>query len=188
MRYHQLIERVVNLLTTDRKRKYADQVWSMLQTTYAKMGGYQGAASAEELVSQPGIWKLVRRGDRITALALYRDRHGRKSIASATDRTPQGLQDLIMIKSEDLRQQRAWGEVSGRIEQIMLELGGQPVSNKYAETLTQKKIISLNPDGVHYTRLIGGQPREKVIMGFPRIDPDVARELEAVHGVKMQLF
>jgi hypothetical protein len=188
MRYHQLVERFVNLLDTGSKRKYADQVWSMLQTTYAKMGGYKGAASAEELVTQPGIWKLVRRGDRITALVLYRDQQGRKSVASATDRTPQGLQDLMMIKSEDLRQQRAWGEVSGRMEQIMLDLGGQPLSNKLAATLTQKKIISLNPDGVHYTRLISGEPHEKIIIGFPKIDSDIARELAAVHGVKITAF
>lgn len=177
MRYQQLLEHYVNLHDTADKRKYLDEIWEILQRSYAKIGGYQGAASAEEMLTHPGIWKLVRRGNEITAIGIYRDQMGRKSIAAGTNGTKQGLRDLLALKKEDMNMRRAWAEVSDRMEKMMLDLGARKIPNKYAEALVKKPILSLNDDGYHYTRLIGGKPHEKLIVGFTSVDDDIAREL-----------
>jgi hypothetical protein len=181
-----LVERVINLWTPEQKAKYADVVWDMLDRSYQKMGGFKSAANVEELIDTPGLWKLVQRGDTITALGIYKPSEktkNMKSIASATETeidpekniyvaTTQGKKDLMMLKSEDIRLNRSWVEVSGPIEKLMLKMGSKPMPNKYAEFLTGKKVLELNPDGVHYTRLIQGEPHEKMIVGFVNLSPE----------------
>jgi hypothetical protein len=180
MRYHQLlVEKILNLHTSEEKMKYADKIWDMLQRSYKKMGGFKSANSPEELANDPGYWKLVRRGSHITALGVYKkvpNTNNFKMIASATETEPdtegaykateQGKKDYHMLKNDDIKTKRAWTEVSGPAEKLMLKAGAKPIDNKYAEFLTGKKILDLNNDGYHYTRLIQGEPHEKIIVGF----------------------
>jgi hypothetical protein len=179
-----LLEHYVNLLTVDEKRKYVDEVWDMLQKAYAPIGGFKSAASKEELIDDSSMWKLVRRNGKIVAVFIYKDKFGRKSIACATDGSDQGKADLIKTKSDDTKMRRAWAEVSGKVESIMIKAKAVPVSNKYAAKLTGKEILGYDVDGVHYTRLIAGEPHVKAIYGFPKIDPEVEQELEK-HQVKL---
>lgn len=180
-----LIERVVNLWTPEQKAVYADKVWAMLNKSYQKMGGFKSAANVEELIDTPGLWKMVKRGDTITAVGIYKPSEktkNLKSIAIATDTvyddekkryipTMQGRKDLDLIKGADIKLNRAWVEVSGPAERLMVNAGAKPLPNKYAEFLTGKTILELNPDGVHYTRLIQGEPHEKMIVGFVDLSP-----------------
>ena len=189
MRYHQLlVEKILNLHTTDEKMKYADKIWDMLQRSYKKIGGFKSANSPEELANDPGYWKVVRRGDHITALGVYKqvpNTDNFKMIASATETEPnpeggykvtaQGKKDYHMLKNDDIKTKRAWTEVSGPAEKLMLKAGAKPIDNKYAEFLTGKKILDLNPDRYHYTRLIQGEPHEKIIVGFVELSP-IGRE------------
>lgn len=200
MRYKEfLIERIVNLHTVDEKMSYADKVWDMLQRSYRKIGGFKSASSPEELANEPGYWKLVRRGDKITAFGIYKKSpitNNYKIIASATETeldpttgeykaTQQGLKDYNKVKSEDIKTKRSWAEVSGPAEKIMLRAGAKPISNKFAELLTGKKIIDYNSDGYHYTRLIQGKPHEKVIVGAINLSP-IGLELIKNHGINLQ--
>jgi len=191
MRYHQLlVEKVLNLHTPEQKMKYADKIWDMLQRSYKKIGGFKSANSAEELANDLGYWKVVRRGDHITALGVYKqvsNTDNFKMIASATETelnpegeykaTAQGLKDYNMLKKDDIKTKRAWAEVSGPAEKLMLKAGAKPIDNKYAEFLTGKKILDLNPDGYHYTRLIQGEPHEKIIVGFVKLSPNGKEKL-----------
>ena len=161
-----LIERVVNLFTTQEKLKYADEVWALFQRSYAKLpGGFGSAANVEELVTKTGLWKLVTRNGEVTAANVYRDQHGRKSIAAGTNGSKQGLRDYLMVKDADIKLQRVWAEVSGAPEHMMKKAGCKPVPAKFAPMLTKKHILSVNDDGFHYTRLIAGSPHEKIIYG-----------------------
>ena len=49
--------------------------------------------------------------------------------------------------------------------------------NQYAGLLTGKQILELNDDGYHYTRLIHGEPHEKVIYGFVDLTVQAQSEL-----------
>ena len=66
---------------------------------------------------------------------------------------------------EDTKQNRSWGEFSGPSEHIKLKQGMKPIPNKYVADILGKNILSLNPDGYNYTRLIAGEPHEKILAG-----------------------
>ncbi len=163
-----LNEHVVNAFDSNQKFRYAAEVWDLLQASYANAGGFKSASSVAELIDDSGLWKLVTRDGKVTAVSIYKDKFGRKGIASGTDGSTQGKKDYLMIKGEDIKLKRSWSEVSGAPEKIMTRLGAKPIPNKYAQALTGKHILNYNDDGFHYTRLIAGHPHEKVIMGFVR--------------------
>lgn len=177
MRAQQLYERVINAFTTDEKEKLSTEVWDLLQQAYSKIGGFGTAESPEELIQNSGLWKAVKRNGKITAVNIYRDQNGRKSIASGTDGTPQGKKDYFMLKSDDIKHKRAWAEVSGAPEAILRRLGAKPIPAKFAPLLTKKPILQYSTDGIHYTRLIAGHAHEKAMYGIIKVTPELEKEL-----------
>jgi hypothetical protein len=173
-----LTERVRNLFGNLSKLQYGQQVWRVLQNSYASLpGGFGTASSLEELINTSGLWKVVTRDGKVSAVNIYRDQHGRKSIASGTDGTPQGKKDFMMIKGEDVKMQRAWAEVSGAPEKILARIGAKPIPAKYASVLTGKEILDYAEDGFHYTRLIAGHPHEKIMYGVVQVTPELEAKL-----------
>jgi hypothetical protein len=166
-----LLERYVNLISKEDKLKYVDEVWELMQKAYASIGGFKSAVNKEDLVNDSFLWKLVRKNNRIVAAVLYKDRLGRKSFAGAAEQGPdgkateEGKAGLLSIIIEDVKMNRSWSEVSGKMEHLKMKHGAAPIPNKYAAELTGKEILELNPDGYHYTRMIAGHPHEKMIVG-----------------------
>ena len=187
-----LIERILNLWTPEERQPYAKQVWDMLLRSYKHKGGFKSASSLEELVNTPGYWKLTRRGDKITSVSIYKKvehTNNFKGIASASETefsqpknryaaTKPGYADYSHMKDADLKTHRSWSEVSAEIEQLLLKSGAKSIPNKFAAILTGKEILKLNPDGIHYTRLIKGEPHEKSIYGFVSLSPSGQAALE----------
>lgn len=180
MRYQQLLERVLNLFTPEEKTQYADEVWDILQKSYEKVGGFKSVADVNELINQTYLWKLVRRDGQITSVNIYADKQGRKSIASGTNGTTQGKIDYVKTNSEDLKFKRCWAEVSGPVERMLQKTGMVALPNSLAAILTNKNILDLNPDGFHYTRLIAGEPHEKIIYGFAKLSKEAQDKLVAL--------
>lgn len=180
MRYIELLtERVLNLSDEKSKAAYADQVWDILQKSYAKIGGFTVHASPEELAQKTGIWKLVRRGQDITAVTIYKDKLGRKISAVGTNGTDQGKQDYKMLQAGESSQKRSWVEASGAVERLMAkDPNSVGIPNRYASALLNKEIMSYDPDGVHYTRMIGGTPRVKIMFGFVNLDEKTAQKMQ----------
>lgn len=180
MRINELLtERVHNAIGESSKLKYAPQVWEILQSSYSKLpGGFGTASSVEELIEKSGLWKIVVRDNNVTAVNIYKDTHGRKSIASGTDGTVQGKKDFMMLKDADIKYKRAWAEVSAAPERILSKLGAKPIPAKFASLLTGKEILEYNDDGFHYTRLIAGEPHEKVIYGVVNLNPELEQKLQ----------
>ena len=110
-----LQERFINLVHNDpRKSEYGPEVFSMLQKTYEKLGGIHGTGfrDPEDMAANIPMWKLVKRGNRIVTAVLYKDKEGRKVVASATDGSDEGKAGLIEIFRDDLKLQRSYGERS----------------------------------------------------------------------------
>ena len=109
----------------------------------------------------------MQRDGKLVAVVVYKVNGNpiRKSIGIGHDGTRQGKRDAVGIMKADILHDRAWAEVSGRAETLRLELGATMLPNQYADILVNKSIIDYNDDGYHYTRLINGEPMEKVIMG-----------------------
>lgn len=173
-----LTERILNLHDTAAKQQLGPQIWDLLQLSYSKVpGGFGTADSLEELIGKTGLWKVVTRDGIVTAANIYRDQFGRKSVAAGTNGTKQGIKDYFMVQGDDKKLGRAWAEVSGKPEAFMQKSGATPIPAKFAPMLTKKEIIEYNPDGVHYTRMIGGEPHEKVIYGAVKLTKDDATQL-----------
>jgi hypothetical protein len=181
MRHQQILEAIDNFWVQPNhpdhtqqlaaRRRHARHIWDMLQAAYESMGGFKSAADVQELVQEPGLWKVFRRGHNIIAVVIYKDTTaGRKLIGAASDGTREGKAALRRINKDDTDFGRSWSEVSGRMETWLQELGQQPVPYEQAkELLKGKHITPADPDdGFHYIREIQGKPITKIVMGNPR--------------------
>ena len=166
MKWNQIInERFVNVFTPEDKEKYIDQLWHLLELTYAELGGLMGASKGD-LISAPGIWKLVRKNGKIIAGILYRDMAGRKIRLVLHNNSEEGKEWVKKIIHDDIALGRSWGEVSGPLEKVMIKLGAKPIPNQYAEKILKQPVTELNPDGYHYTREVTpGVEKEQIILG-----------------------
>ena len=160
-----ILETFVNLREKEDIAKYIDVIWDILQDSYESIGGFKSAKSKEDLIQKAGLIKLVRKEGRIVALRVYKDELGRKSIAGGTDGSDLGKLWFMKMCEEDIKLDRAWGEVSGKMEHIMLKRGATPIPNTMVAKILGKPIISLDPDGYHYTREIMGEPHTKIMVG-----------------------
>lgn len=176
-----LNEHFVNIFTKedtkDHLKKYGGEVWDILQKSYEKIGGLLGINDLQQLVDDTDFWKLCTKGGKVVACALYSfKRGGRKLICGGTDGTDEGKKWFYKILEDDVKftNRQAWAEVSDAMEHILIKkLGGIPVPNTVAELIMRgKKFTDLNPDGYHYTREIGGESHEKILVanpdGFPK--------------------
>jgi hypothetical protein len=160
-----LLERFVNLHTPEQMNKYIDVIWDILEKSYAPIGGFKSAKNKEDLIDKSGLMKLVTKDGRVVAVKIYKSELGRKSIAGGTDGSDEGKKWFMKICEEDIKLNRAWGEVSGKMEHIMLKRGAVPIPSSMAGRILGKPILSYDPDGYHYTREIMGEPHTKVMVG-----------------------
>ena len=169
-------EHFLTPISEEERNKYKEEVYKILVESYKDIGGLFGIDSADDLVKQTHIWKLVRKGGKIVAAIVYADKikNGeRKAIAAGTNGTEEGKKALYSIIKEDLKfkNRHAIVEVSGKMEHIYKKFGGVPIPNTLVQDILgpSKKIIDLNLDGYHYTRAIGPDKiiKEKCMFGFP---------------------
>lgn len=184
-----LIERYVNLFDPEKKKAYADVVWDMLQNAYAKIGGIRGSgfSSKEDMIKNIPFWKVAKKDGRVVAVALYKDKGGRKMIASATDGTREGRDKLEAMGKEDIVLQRSYAEVSSNALKFMLARWKGPgdikrymILPKDAEKVLGDELKYPVPDDdpeaiahpelkdYFYQREIGGRYHTKLMIGTPR--------------------
>ena len=162
-------ERFLNLTKRQEKERYLDEVWDILELSYSYIGGIKGNTK-ENLIDNSGLWKLIKKDDKIVAVSIYKkaptdDYEDRKGILLGSDGSSVGKLWLKKIIDEDILFDRSWGEVSGKMELLMQRLGYKFNSNKYAKLLFPDKEIELDDDGIHYYRLIDGEKIKKVLVG-----------------------
>lgn len=110
-----LEERFVNLLHDDpRKHDYAHEVHGLLQKSYSKIGGIHGSGFRDphDMVKNIPMWKLKKKEGKIVSAVLYKDKAGRKSVATASDGTDEGKKGVAEIYRDDLKHGRSYGERS----------------------------------------------------------------------------
>lgn len=159
------------------REQHKDDIHDVLKRAYSTVeGGYsgQGHGSHKETeaihadISNPNhIIKAVKRGGKISAVAIYKKSHGRKMIALGHDGSDQGKKDIKKTMMDDNKMKRSWAEVSGAPEHISRKMGVPVVSSSHAKELTGKSDVRIK-DKERYVRKIGGQDHEKVIMGHPK--------------------
>lgn len=118
MREYQLItERYINAVGFDdralaTKERFRDEVWDVLQKSYAAIGGIKGNGfgSPQEMVEKIPMWKIAVRDGKVRAVIMYKDKGGRKSVAMGTDGSPEGAWFVNDIFKNELT--RSYGEKS----------------------------------------------------------------------------
>ncbi|MHB8124002.1 MAG: hypothetical protein ACYDG4_18100 [Desulfuromonadaceae bacterium] len=173
-----LNERVLSIgLKADHEQhreKHRAEIHDMLRAAYEPIGGYGGNESGSKAESDAihhdisnSIIKATKRDGKISSVNLYKDQHGRKSIASATDGSAQGKKDFMSTKGEDHTQKRAWGEVSGKVSHLHSKIGTPDIPASRAKELLGKD-VKPHADGVHYDRKIGDHEHTKKMVGHPK--------------------
>ena len=166
------LEHFLTYFENDMKSKehVLDQVWDILQRTYKPIGGIANLQNKEQLLELSNtVWKLVRRGNSIVAVAIYKTKSGgRKLVCGGSDGTPEGKKSFYQICYEDVTriERDSWSEVSGALEHVFLfKYQGVPIPATLAQKILVDDELTISKDGFHYTRLIGGKPLEKIMFG-----------------------
>jgi len=181
-----LNERFYNLFKKDDKDKYKDEAFHLLQKAYEKVGGIKGNgfSSPDDMAKNIPFWKLAIKNGKIVAGVFYKDKSGRKRVASFTDGSQVGIDQLSNIMKNDL--DRAFMEVSERSFGFMRKLMGDDVLLKYAVKPEKAKQLlkekddefkfDVPADDTHiqkapklkdyfYQRKIGGHFHTKIMLG-----------------------
>lgn len=183
-----LLERFINLFEPEKKKIYADEVWELVQNSYKKIGGIKGSGfnSKEDMIKNIPFWKLAKKNGKIVALSLYKDKNGRKRVASATDGTEEGKNQLEILGREDITRKRAYAEVSSSSLSFMKRRwkGDRPfeeyiIPPEKAEEILGDELkypvsdddpeVQRHPDlkKYFYQREIGGHYHTKLMVGTP---------------------
>jgi len=178
-----LTEKVLNLFTSQEKEKYVDEVWNLLQSSYASIGGIKGSGfeSKEDMIKKIEMWKLYKRNGKISCVILYKNKNGfRKRVAGATDGSAEGKAFYKQSSNDELKTKRSYGEISGaplaiayknNKEQLLKALVPFEEVKKYLpddEILpSNDKYLETYPDlePFLYQREIGGTLQTKVMLG-----------------------
>lgn len=174
MRYSDLIiESYKNILKNehDNRQRYATDVWEILQDSYKEIGGIKGNGfkSIEDMIDNIPLWKLCVRGGEVTAVMMYKDNHGRKSVAMGTDGSAMGKKDLANMLRDEYKTKRAYAEISGGSLKFHQKLLGAEFES--IRLPSEKAIDIFGTDEIklvdeyNYKRLIGGKWIDKVMVG-----------------------
>ena len=184
-----LNEHYINVFTPEDKEKYVDDVISLINNAYKDLGGAAGLTE-KKLMDKNTFFKLVRRGGKIIACAVYSYRSAantnttffdpkrdeRKIRYVGQDGSREGKDAVKTIMKDDIvRPERGfWGEVSGKVEKMYIQRGAIPIPNTVAALILKndfksRDIQELDPDGYHYWRNIGDEPHRKMLIGNANI-------------------
>ena len=152
----------------------ADEVFELLSVAYANVRGGLLFSSADELVMNTSVWRVIYFQSTIVGVVIYKAKRGLKMVALALannltkpikKHTKTMLSYLFKVTFSN-----SWMEVSEGAERFIIQNGGERylVSNTLASKLTGKDILGYCDDGYHYKREINGVIKTKVIIGKPK--------------------
>lgn len=195
---YSLTENYKNFIGKDsieNRRRWADQVWDIVQSSYAAIGGIKGSGfnTKEDMITNIPFWKIYTKKDKVIAAFFYKDKSGRKIVAMGIDGSDLSVKITDSVYKASLGV--SYGEKSGRalgkmmktvkwndLKGFLLEpsvvqkVTGKkttPISDFNASDLDEKdrftyeKYPELRP--WMYVRELGGEMHLKVSMGTPNL-------------------
>lgn len=156
------------------REEYRNQIHDIIRDSYKGIGGYVGlghgtkeeSTAIHHEISNSNM-KVVRRHGKVFAVRMYRDLHGRKSIAGGQNGSNQGKEDFVRTMKDDNKLKRSWGEVSGPLEHYAKKLGVPTIPSDQASKILGKNVTIVSP--THYERDIAGTKMKKTIVGHPQL-------------------
>lgn len=185
----QLDERFMNILPQHKelRDKHFPAIFDMVHKAYESVGGIKGAgfSSVDDMKKNIHMVKVHHREGKIHAVALYKDRAGRKAVALATDGSDEGRHGATQIVKNDMHHGRSWKEVSSKSLSFMKkhlnvsDLAIHP--HEVKKLMPDSHIEHPVPDDDHeavrhpelknhfYRREIGGEVHTKLAVGTPNV-------------------
>ena len=167
--FSRLDETYKNFTDIETKRKYADQVWEILVKSYEYIGGIKGSGfeSAETMIEKIPYWKIAVKEEKVVAVALYKDKNGRKIVAYGSNGSLVGKKLVKRIILDDVTRDRTYGEVSDSVEKFIFKHFDESQLEKYLVPAEQAvKIVGGEVvDKYHYRRTLGNENHIKVMFG-----------------------
>jgi len=162
-------EKFVNLFKDEEKENYKDEVWNLLQISYASLGGIKGNGfkSPDDMIKNIKMWKIQKNNGKIIAGVMYKDKNYRKAVAVFTDGSKSGKESLKQILKDDLK--RSVIEVSHSLLKFLEKKLPSFVDRykipceKVKEYLPNDEIDCENK--YYYTRKIGSEEIRKLMLG-----------------------
>jgi hypothetical protein len=176
----------------DKKLKWADQVWDMLQAAYDDIGGIKGSGFQDknDMIQNIPFWKIFYRGEQLIAVVLYKDTNGRKLVALGTDKSKQAKKILSDIFKNALKV--SYGEYSGKLLNLIIKgvsyerLEPYLLEPIYVQKLLDKQIAPPDPEKLNamdletynkfpklhkyfYMRDFNGKSYLKICLGTPHL-------------------
>ena len=152
--------------------KYADNIFDLIQTAYASIGGHANYKSSDDIVGKEGSsdYEVINLDDDpdIEAVSVSKSNpSGQKFTATGHDGSKIAKSVVVNHKADMLKKSGNFIEVSGRIKDILLAKGVPLVTDEDTiEKALKGKDVKMNKDG-SYRRKIGGIWHEKVLLGNP---------------------
>lgn len=165
----------------EKNPKIADELFELIQTAYAPIGGHLKFRKASDVKANATMI--------VTAVDIDADPQadvvqvdkkkpaGRKSVAMGHDGTRAAKDAAIEHKSRILRARGNYAEMSGKIAHIMIKRGIPAVKDpRVVADVLGKPIewVGAHPEGKYpdhpgwYYRTIGGKRTLKVLLGYPK--------------------
>lgn len=150
---------------------WVDQVWNLLEASYAQVEGGLSFASKEDLISSSASWKVALYKRQVIAVTIYKAKKGLKLVAMATSSVFKDLarKALRRIISKDLA--TCWMELSEQAERFVLKYcnGHRYIIHSSLVThLLGKPVTVKSTDGYHYEREINSHQKVKIALGTPQ--------------------
>ena len=163
----------------------ASEFYDLIQTAYAEIGGHVKIKTPNDIFSDPdwNWWAGADlHGTKDFDILMFgqKTKFGVKFSGVGHDGTSDAKRFYIDARGRDLQKPGFYIEVSGKIAEILINKYGVPVVNDQAEVekVLGRKVEwngSNNPEDKNasgdgwYTRVLGGHPHAKILLGRPKV-------------------
>ena len=152
---------------------YKDDIFGLIKTAYAYIGGHSNYKSADDVTGAEGEndYEVIDLDDdnEIDAVNVAKPKSasGIKFVATGHDGSSPAKRAVIQHKIDRLKKPGFYVEVSGKIKDILVDAGVPVVTDeKTIRKALAGKEITMNDDGT-YTRKIAGTEHVKTLLGKP---------------------
>jgi hypothetical protein len=159
-------------LSSDEKVEYAKDIFDLINTAYAPIGGNLNYKSEADVLGSEADtdYEVVNIDDdpEPDALISYKDKEsGKKLTAMGHDGSSQAKSKSLNRMADLLKKPGYYLEVSGKLQDILLAKGAPVVKDKNViQKVLKGKKLEFNEDGT-YKRTIGGEEHTKTLLGKP---------------------
>lgn len=165
-------------------KELEEEFFDLIQTAYAEIGGHSKIKSPSDVFKDPdwNWWSGIdihHTEDFDIIMFGEKTKYGVKFAGVGHDGTREAKRKYIETRAKSLLKPGFFIEVSGKIADILIRDYGIPQVNdpNSIEKITGKKIEwlgnfpedSSKPGSNWYSRLIGGHPHTKIMLGKPKI-------------------